>query len=141
MTELPGPFIKRKNASSSMSWSHKRILSRLGILRRRSGFGIVLKVIGEPERHQAMRVPKPKIGASESLAALMTGRDTLMGPEDRWFVPRIAEGIRRLNSKGMAHGDIKLANILLAADMISRPADLNLLVKLSPGESKFRCFN
>jgi serine/threonine protein kinase len=66
----------------------------------------------------------------------MYSQGALTEAEVRWFIPKIAEGIQYLNSKGLGHCDLKPANILLAADMTPKLADLGLSEKLGPGDKK-----
>ncbi|KAK3818092.1 MAG: kinase-like domain-containing protein [Linnemannia gamsii] len=74
----------------------------------------------------------------KTLGSLMTSRVTLTEPEVRWFILKIAEGIKHLNSRGLAHCDLKPANILIAYDMTPKLSDLGNAEYLG-SEAEQRC--
>ncbi|KAF9133971.1 Serine/threonine-protein kinase plk1 [Mortierella sp. 14UC] len=72
----------------------------------------------------------------ETLHTLMAKRIKITEPEVRWFIPKIAEGVKYLNSRGLGHCDLKPANILIAYDMTPKLSDLGNAEYLVPGAKK-----
>ncbi|KAF9133972.1 hypothetical protein BGW39_008459 [Mortierella sp. 14UC] len=122
--KVPRPMIraravKREVDMLTLAGKHERLVDFQGITKTEIGTCLLFELL----------LPK-------SLATLMHNRGALSEAEVRWFIPKIAEGIQYLNSKGLGHCDLKPANILLAADMTPKLADLGLSERLGPGEKK-----
>ncbi|KAG0268508.1 hypothetical protein BGZ95_002438 [Linnemannia exigua] len=108
--------IKQEIDILASAGKHQRLVEFQGVIKTEYGTGLMFELL----------LPR-------TLGALMDKRMRITEAEVRWFIPKIAEGIQYLNSKGLAHCDLKPGNILLASDMTPKLADLGLSERLGPG--------
>ncbi|KAG0377357.1 hypothetical protein BGX24_006275 [Mortierella sp. AD032] len=111
--------IKQEIDMLILAGKHKRLVEFQGTANTEYGTSLMFELL----------LPK-------TLSSMMKTRVALSEPEVRWFIPKIAEGIKHLNSKGLGHCDLKPGNILLASDMTPKLADLGLSARLGPGAKK-----